>query len=177
MADKKAPPPKKAGNFGLIFASVFLAVIAVMMMATTLLFLVGMIPTVVAYFVDTSRQRTLGPTVFYLNFAGVLPALLKLWSQGHNINNAIALLTDPFTLLMMLAPAGVAWLLFIFVPVMVSGILRRRAEMRMQTLESDQKRLIEEWGPQITGSAAKVEKAEDAAGTAHGKSVEESFTA
>lgn len=177
MADKK-PAGKKVkakSNFAFIFASMFLAIVAVMMLPTTIIILVGMIPSVVAYFVDTSRQRTLGPTVLYMNFAGVLPVLLKLWKQTPNMNNATELLMDPFMLLLMLAPAGFGWILFIFIPPLVSGILRKRAEMRMTTLENDQKKLVEEWGPEVMGTQAKLIKPEEAG--AAPKSADESFTA
>ncbi len=162
MAAKKPAPAKKSGkNFAFIFSSMFMAILAVMMLPMTLIILIGMIPSFVAYFVDTTRQRTLGPTVMYMNFAGVLPVLLKLWKLSPNMNNATELLTDPFMLFLMLAPAGFGWILFIIIPPMVSGVLRRRAEIRMQTLENDQKKLIEQWGNEIMGTQAKVTKKEE----------------
>lgn len=177
MTDKKpAAAPKKSGSFAVLFAGMFLAVIAVMVLPTTLIIVVGMIPSVVAYFVDTSKQRTLGPTVLYLNFAGVLPVLMRLWKQSPNMNNAVELLTDPFMLLMMLAPAGFGWILFICVPPMVSGILRKRAEMRIQSLENDQKKLVEQWGPEIMGNLGKTKSADTAVPAAE-KAPDDSFTA
>lgn len=172
---QQASSAKSGGGFGIagILGGVFLAVIAVFMLPTTLLLVIGMIPTVVAYFVDTSKQRTLGPTVFYLNFAGVLPVLLKLWTQKPNINTALDLIMDPFMLLMMLAPAGFGWLLFLYIPPLVSGLMRRRAEMRINLLESDQKRLIEEWGQEVAGKQQDVKQIEKATD----KVLEESFTA
>lgn len=172
----KNETPKKGGfSVGGIIVGVTMAVLAVAMLPTTIILVIGMVPTIVAYFVDTSKERSLGPTVFYLNFAGVLPVLLKLWKQQPNINTAIELLTDPFMLLMMLAPAGFGWILFSYVPIFVSALIRRHAEMRMQTLEDDKQKLIEQWGPEVAGTS--VKQVEEPKVNDEAKSGEESFTA
>ena len=163
MADKKAPVPaavakaatmpKKAGRgiMGVVMA-VFFAIIAVSMLPTTLILVVGMMPAAVAYFVDTSRERSLGPTVLFLNFAGVLPSLFKLWQHGHTVDRALDLIMQPTMMLIMLLPAAFGWMLYFYVPMLVSGLLRRNAEMRIRRIEKDQEYLIEQWGSAVAQS-------------------------
>lgn len=149
-----SPGPKKVKTGGMVLG-VIGAVCAVMLMPTTILVVVGMLPTAVAYFVDTSRERALGPTVLCLNFSGVLPALLQLWQQGHTVDNALNTLMQPINMVFMLIPAAFGWLLFAYVPYLVIGFIRRKAEARMKSLEKYQQDLVGQWGDAVSG--AKVE--------------------
>jgi hypothetical protein len=153
----QAPQPQKAGRkksggiMGVIVA-VMLAIGAVMLLPTTLIVVTGVIPMAVAFFVDSSKERMLGPTVTFLNFAGLLPLLVKLWQQGHTVDNALSILAAPHMMLLILIPSSVGWLLYNYVPVMVSGIVRRKAEARIRALERDQEKLVEEWGASVIGN-------------------------
>jgi hypothetical protein len=153
MSDKKpvsaqakgTPAKKRRGVTGLIGA-LLAAIGAIAFLPTTIIVVAGMLPTAVAYFVDTSREKTLGPTVLFLNFAGVFPSLLKLWHEGHVVGNAIEILMEPYMMLIILLPAAFGWLLFNYVPILVSSIIRRNAEVKIKNLEKEQEYLIEQWG-------------------------------
>lgn len=159
MATKPEPKAAPAKSFKIqsIILCVILALCAVKLMPTTLIVVIGMIPTAVAYFVDSSRDKTLGPVVLCLNFAGVVPALLKLWQQGHTMNNAMDIITQPIMLAIMLFPAAIGWMLYSYVPYLVIGVLRRKAEARIKTLEKYQQELVDQWGVSVAGSALKTE--------------------
>ncbi len=166
MSAKKpqaAKSKKKKGGIKGILLGLIIAMGAVAIMPTTLIFVVGMIPAAVAYFVDNSRDRTLGPTVCFLNFAGVLPALLTLWRGNHTMDAAVDVLSQPAVILVMLLPAAIGWLLYGYTPVFVGGILRRRAEGRIRSLEKEQEALAAAWGPQVRNNAplADPEEAEE----------------
>lgn len=145
---KPAPAKRSKGILGIILA-LFFAMAAVSMLPTTLVIVVGMMPTAVAYFVDTSNERSLGPTVLFLNFSGVLPALFRLWQSGHTVDRALDLILQPTMLLIMYLPAAFAWLLYMYIPVLVSGVLRRKAEQRIRRIEKDQDYLVEQWGSAV----------------------------
>lgn len=147
---KSSSLSEKSTVFGLVIG-VILAVLAVMLLPTTIIIVIGLIPSAVAFFVDSSRERLLGSTVFALNLAGVFPAILRLWKSGHHMDNAIAIITQPSVLMMILVPSGIGWLLYIYTPHFVSKIIRKRAEGRMRSLEKSQKELIEQWSPSVTG--------------------------
>jgi hypothetical protein len=140
---------------GLMLA-VTLSIGAVAMLPTTILIMAGMIPTAVAYFVDSSRERGLGPTVLFLNFAGIMPSLFKLWQHGHSVSRALELVLQPMNMLVMLLPAAFAWLLYMYVPILVSGVLRRNAEARIKRIERDQEYLIDQWGSLVSGGIPAV---------------------
>lgn len=157
MAQQKIPSPAKKNKgtaIGLV-AGIILAIMAVLILPTTILVTIGLVPSFVAIFADNSRERLLGPTVMALNLAGIMPALTRLWQQGNNVDTAIELLCQPMILLMILIPAGIGWLLFLYAPVLISGVMRRKAELRIRTLEKSQADLIEQWGMTVTGTSAR----------------------
>lgn len=158
MSAKPAPeatnaPAKKGGIMGMILG-VFAAIMAVMMLPTTLVVVIGLVPSAVAFFVDTSRDRMLGPIVMSLNVAGVLPLVLKLWQHGHTMNAAVDILTEPFMMALVLTPSAFGWLLFNYTPQLVSGIMRRRAESRIRTLEKYQEDLVQQWSNAVSNGQA-----------------------
>lgn len=162
--DKSAKKPgKKKGAAASFIVGLMIAIGAIVVLPTTLIFAIGMVPTAVAYFVDSSRGRTLGPTVCFLNFAGVLPALLTLWRGSHTIGASIDILSQPTVILMMLVPAALGWLLYGYTPLFIGGILRRRAESRIRGLEKEQEALVTAWGTLVKTSngARPVEVSED----------------
>jgi hypothetical protein len=149
---------KKKGGLKGVILGVIIAMGAVAILPTTLIIVVGMVPTAVAYFVDNSRDRTLGPTVCFLNFAGVLPALLRLWEENHIIDSAIYILSKPTVILIMLLPAALGWLLYAYTPIFIGGILRRKAELRIKSLEKEQEKLIANWGLLVkSGNSAPIQ--------------------
>lgn len=145
----------KGPLIGVILA-VFFAMMGVAVLPTTLILVVGLVPSAVAFFADTSRERTLGMTVLTLNIAGILPLLLKLWHQGHTNQQALDILMNPMMLLFILVPSGCGWLLYQYMPYLVIGIMRRKAESRIKTLEKYQEDLVEQWGPTVTGATDSV---------------------
>jgi hypothetical protein len=126
-----------------------LAVAVILLMPTTLIIAVGMLPTAVAVFVDNSRERLAGLTLGCMNFAGVMLPLLQLWKTGHTVDIAVSILVQPYMLLMMYGGAAVGLLLYINTPLMVSGILRRQAMNRLKAIERSHAELQEEWGPEV----------------------------
>lgn len=158
-----APPPsakpaaKKGFGAGAVAICVIGAIGAVAMLPTTIIFAIGMIPTAVAYFVDTTHEKSLGRVVLCLNFAGLLPCLLRLWHQGHTVDNAIDIILQPMMAAMVLIPAAVGWVIHAYVPLLVVGVVRKKAEMRIRSLERNQQDLIEQWGPGVTGNTPKAE--------------------
>lgn len=133
----------------------------------------GMMPTIVAFFLDRTPQRYSAWCVGGINLCGVLPFLLDLWSGPSTPGAAWEILLDVFNLLLVYGSAGFGWMLYIGIPPVVGAVLTVIAERRIQQCRSIQAQLIEEWGKDV---AAKVEEfaapAGDAADMANGDAVE-----
>ena len=148
MAEKKKKKKQGVGTFSLFLAILF-AIGAVMMMATTMVFVVGMVPTAVAFFSDTSKSKTAGLTIGSMNFAGVLPAILELWSRGHSVDIALNVISEPLMLLYMYGGAGISAFLYVNLPPIISVFLRAQAKHRIKKLEDKKQDLLETWGPKV----------------------------
>ena len=152
MAGKKSRGRKKAkkgGGGGLITFLILAAPAGVFAMPTALLFLVGLIPTFVAYIADRDADKTAAMTVAPLNICGVLPFAMDMWKHQHTMQAATHALGDPLTWLVMYGAAAIGWAIFFLIPPIVTNFEVMRAEARVQTLNGRRKDLIEEWGPDV----------------------------
>ena len=116
---------------------------------TMLLLFAGMLPTLVAALTDRSNARYAWICVGGLNFAGLAPALLRLWFGHHEITYALRQVTDFHTLLLAYAAAAAGWLLYFGAPPVVITIMMATSKRRAAALELQMKRLEEEWGPEV----------------------------
>lgn len=149
-AAKKAPP-KSNGLFMLGFVALFASVILLIVsMASLVLLVFGLLPTFVAVLVDRSPQRFAFFSVFAMNFAGIFPYLLDLWMGSNSLSVAIDSLTDVFSLFTMYGAAALGWVLFAVTPPIVTTVMTIIAQRRVSILRARQKKLVEEWGEEIT---------------------------
>ncbi|OHC73763.1 MAG: hypothetical protein A3G18_05130 [Rhodospirillales bacterium RIFCSPLOWO2_12_FULL_58_28] len=111
----------------------------------------GMLPTLVVYFIDRSEEKYHTFSVGGMNFAGVFPYLLDLWKAGDPFNAAQQILTNVFSLTVMLGAAGFGWIMFLSVPPVIVAFLTVIAQRRIVLLRSQQVELIKEWGKKVAG--------------------------
>lgn len=148
-APAAAPPPRRrGGRTGWTIVVVGLPA-ALMILPTTLLLAVGLLPTAAALVGDRDPDRHAAIAVGSLNLCGVLPAAIELWRHGHTLARAAALLADPFTWLQMYGAAALGWLIYLVVPPAVSLVLALRAQAEIDRLRAHQNALADEWGDAV----------------------------
>jgi hypothetical protein len=118
---------------------------------TSILFGVGMIPTIVAYIVDRDPEKSAPITVGGVNFCGCMPFAIDLWKHQHTIGAVAKLLGDPLSWLTMYGAAAVGWGLYYGIPPVVAGMEVSRAEKRVEVLKQKKVALVQEWGPDVAG--------------------------
>lgn len=118
---------------------------------TTILFGIGMIPTIVAYVVDRDPDKSAPITVGGLNFCGCMPFAIDLWKHQHTIGGVAKILADPLAWLVMYSAAAVGWGLYYGIPPLVAGMEVTRAEKRVEVLKQKKVALVQEWGPDVAG--------------------------
>jgi hypothetical protein len=132
--------------------------------AVVILVLIGMVPTIVAYAIDKTPGKYAMFCVGGINFTGVFPALTDLWSGNPSISASLKIAGDPFSLILMYGAAGLGWAIYMFIPPIISAGLAVAAQHRIQQLRSDQRALIQEWGPAIAATHTPVVEGEAGAG-------------
>jgi hypothetical protein len=122
---------------------------------TVMVLLTGMIPTIIAYATDRRREKYKTLSVGCLNFLGVFPLLVTLWTDGHSFEMGYSLLSDPFSWLMVLGATSIGWTIFLIAPTVVSIFLSMRIELSVERLKKRQTKLIEDWGVGVSGADKK----------------------
>jgi hypothetical protein len=146
--EKKEKPPQKGG----LLAWVVAPVLGIVALPTLVLLLVGMAPTLVAFFImDRHPSKYTTRAVGYLNFSGCLPYAIDLWRAGGvwDFEGLLMIVSNPFTLLVMYSMAAVGWLILFASPPVVAAYLAVTSDMREKTLKARQKELIEIWGRNV----------------------------
>lgn len=161
---KNSAKSPKSGASGNLIAWIVAPVLGVIALPTVLLLVVGMAPTLVAFFiVDRHPSKYMTRAVGYLNFSGCLPYAIDLWRGGGvwDFEILFTIITDPFTLLVMYSTAAVGWVILFGTPPIVAAYLAVTSEIREKTLKARQKELITEWGRNVRLGAMGAELDDD----------------
>jgi hypothetical protein len=152
---------KKGGALGLILGMTVFGAAAPFLLPTLLL-LVGMLPTVVALFTDTDRQRSSATAVGAMNAAGILPFVIELWQKGQTLENALLILSQPETWVVMFGAAALGQLIVFAIPHAIASLTLARAEARIALLKQNLARLKETWGSDVatTKSLERIQRGE-----------------
>jgi len=117
--------------------------------ATLMVAVFGLLPAIVAWTVDRSKEKAAAYSVGCLNLAGVFPYLLPVWFAGDGIGAAMNILTDTLALAVMYGAAACGWVLFLSLPPAVWAVQKAIAERRATELKADQERLVQQWGEKV----------------------------
>ncbi len=126
--------------------------VAVFTLPTVLILGIGMTPTLAALITDRRKEKYATLCVGCMNFVGVLPFMVELWTDDHSYDNAFNLIGDPFTWLVMFGAAAIGWAIYFVAPGIVGMFIAMRADQRIELLKRRQRDLVEEWGPGVAGS-------------------------
>jgi hypothetical protein len=134
---------------------IYLAVIIGLLfglLPTALVLVVGGLPTLVTLVTDRHPRHYLARCVGFLNFAGVIPYLIKIWMH-HTTLAAMQMLTDPFVWLVMYGAAAIGWIFYLSAPSIAWLQVELTGARRVRILKARQRRLVEEWGEEVAVGA------------------------
>ncbi len=142
---------KSQGGWRLRVIVIFMMLTGLIFLPTSIILIVGMLPTIVATLLDTHPEKTKGVTVGAMNLAGCAPFIIQLWKSGQSPEHAMQVIFDPFAIVVIYAAAAVGYLIDWSLTGIVSTFLSQRARSRLNDINTQQKQLIERWGPEVTG--------------------------
>ena len=125
--------------------------IAVFTLPTVLILGIGMLPTLAAMVSDRRKEKYATLCVGCMNFTGVMPFMIRLWTEDHSYEHAFRVIAEPFTWLVMYGAAALGWAIYFVAPGIVGMFIGMRTEQRIQRLRRRQRDLVEEWGPGVAG--------------------------
>lgn len=153
------PPRGTRRAWSNLATGLFLLPVMAVLLPTTIVLGILMLPTLAAYIAGRGRVPMLGATVGLLNVAGSVPALVELWSLGHSLSAAGEVLGEPLLWFGPYLAAAFGWLVFLSMPPFVQRYYETVTAHRLKALREHQERLREEWGDVVAG--------EEAAGDGH----------
>ncbi len=130
----------------------FLFITAVVFVPTTIMLTIGMLPTIVASFVDRSKERMMGLTVGAMNLAGCTPFVLQLWTGTHSVAGTMEIIGRPLTLMVMYFAAAVGYMIEWSMTGMVVIFMTEKAKSRLEDIDRQHQDLVRRWGPEVTGT-------------------------
>ena len=130
----------------ILVVGTFLLVIAA---STMVVLFFGMLPTLVAYIIDRSEQKSATFCVGAINFIGVFPYILDLWILPSSFDTALNTVSDLFAMLVMYSAAAFGWLMFMAMPTVIASFVTVLQQRKVAQLRGEQKDLIEEWGAEV----------------------------
>ena len=126
--------------------------LALVLLPSTLVLIVAMVPTLVARIVDPAPGRQLTVTVGSLNFAGALWFMHDLWSTGQSFSAIVPTLSDMIGWLAALVGAGMGWVIYSLMPILSRSIATTKSNMRLSRVRKAQDELVDQWGDPVRGS-------------------------
>lgn len=154
MAKKKKKVQKnkkqKMGASG-FFLGIFTLIAMLVFTPTSLILIIGMLPTLVAYIVDRSFEKNKTFTIGAMNFAGCFPFLLMLWTGENTSQVSINMLADPMTIIVIYSIAGLGYFINFLVTRGVISVLVQKSHHRMKKIDQEKQLLIDRWGQKVTG--------------------------
>jgi hypothetical protein len=149
MAKKRK---KSGGGWKIQIFMIMSLIMGVMFSAVAVVMVVGMIPSIVAGIVDSTKGKVKTLTVGSINFAGCVPFMLEVFKQGNNMSTAVSYIVQPRTIVVMYLSAGIGYLIDWAMTGIVASIVVQKTKKRAKDIGSVQKELIDRWGPEVTGT-------------------------
>lgn len=149
MVKKKASSSNNTGKKRLMLT--FMILTSVALLPTTVIFFIGMMPTIAVRLSDRTKQKARVLTIGFMNFASCFPFWFKLMQQGHSFENAVSIILDPLNISIMYGGAVVGYLIEWSLSGFVAGMMIQKGRKRLENIRKMQDDLVERWGREVSG--------------------------
>jgi hypothetical protein len=122
--------------------------------------MIAMLPSFVAHFIDPDPSKHKFQVVFFCNIAAVLPTMAPMFEASFHFQpyNISVLVSNPNIWLFIYGGAAIGWCLIFLCNQLAIYIVGARNDYVIHQIEEQQRRLIEEWGPQVKESPVPIKK-------------------
>lgn len=147
-SDKKK---KQKLNIKVVILGLGTAAMALVFLPFTIVTVIGMLPTWIHIGLRGFKVYTQDITVGAMNFAGCMPFFIELSKAGRDFNNALDIILDPLSIVIIYLAAGIGYGIEWGVTGVVTGILYQKGKMRRDAITKQQEKLVEQWGEHVNG--------------------------
>jgi hypothetical protein len=112
-------------------------------------FVIGMLPCIVAYYMDVTKHRYTFKSVFAANLSGMMPFITKIIYTGPSSSLLQEIMGDSTTWVIVYGAAFIGWLLVKVCPMMAQVMVSSAQQAQHMRYEWLQKKLESEWGDEV----------------------------
>jgi hypothetical protein len=146
---KEKKVSSKKGKSTLLLCGMILT--AVVILPTTVIFFIGMLPTIVIRLADKSAEKSRVLTIGFMNFAACFPIWFQMLQAGHKFDIALSFIANPFNIVIMYGGALIGYMIEWGLSGLVAGLMVQRGQKRLETIKKNQEEIIERWGREVSG--------------------------
>ena len=145
-----------------LFVIVCIALILLLQLGFIFLIL-ALMPSIVAYFIDTDPKRPSFKIVLAGNFSASMPTLMPMIKSALELNHQDTsyVFQNPTAWMLIYMGAAAGWCLVFLCRYFANIVVNMSAEFRIKSLQNQQERLIKEWGKGIAQITANQEPVEE----------------
>lgn len=151
VEDARQGKAKGGGTGKLAMTGLLMLPVVAVLLPSCIVLAVNMVPTIVAFVVDRSREKYLAIAVGLLNICGAVPALVALWQQGQSYDAALDISSNPFHWLMAYGAAAIGWTVYLVLPPILGHYYAITSQARLLSHRRKQQILVEAWGEEVRG--------------------------
>jgi len=113
--------------------------------------LLALMPTLVAYFTDTDPKKSTFKVVGAGNLGATLPTLIPMVRGSMSVRqyDYVSVIQDPSVWMFIYLGAAAGWGLIYLSRFIARSVVTMSYDYNINALKKQQRRLIEEWGPEI----------------------------
>lgn len=112
-------------------------------------FVIGMMPAIVAYYMDATKYRYIFRSVFAANMAGMFPFIMQILHQGPTSMLLQQTMGSAFVWFVIYGASFLGWLLTVICPYFAQTMVVGLHQTQHARLEWLQKKLESEWGSEV----------------------------
>lgn len=128
---------------------IFSLLMMVLLRTGFVFFVIGMLPCIVAYYMDVTRHRYIFQSIFAANLSGMLPYLTKIAHHGPSSMMLQEIMGSSTTWVVVYGAALVGWLLVKVCPTLAQVMVASAHRAQHMRYGWMQKKLENEWGDEV----------------------------
>jgi hypothetical protein len=133
---------------------ILLIVVSLLMMSflrTGFIFvIIGLLPSIVAYYIDVSVERYTFRTIFATNLCGMLPYIERMLQQGPSSTVLQSVMGNANNWFIIYGSALIGWLLIEICPLVAEAMIKGFHQTQIARINHVQKKVESEWGSEVT---------------------------
>lgn len=112
-------------------------------------FVIGMLPCIVAYYMDVSKHRYIFKSIFSSNLSGMMPFITRIIHEGPSSSLLQEIMGDATNWIIIYGAALMGWLLVKVCPIITQSMVKGIHQTQIMRYEWVQKKLENEWGDEV----------------------------